>query len=477
MDRYQSFAGTALGRLVVRKLGLPAPHPLRRHVPGRPPLDGPVLLGGGGRLRGPVGRVIAEAGVRVVEAAPGGVVGAGGAAAGEGAAAGGGEAAGGRAAAGGGGARTGGGAAGGRSWGALVFDATGIDSVGRLRELHAFFQPVVRSLAPCGRVVVLGSPPEGAASRAAQRALEGFTRSLGKELRRGATAQLVQVAEGAEGAIGSTVEFLLSGRSAYVSGQVVRIGRAEVAAPADRERPLDGQVALVTGAARGIGAAIAEVLGRDGAHVVCLDVPASGAALAEVAGRVGGSACHVDITAPDAPRGIAGLLAERHGGVDVVVHNAGITRDRTLGRMTPDEWDAVLSVNLVAQERLNGELLRVLRGGGRVVGVSSIGGVAGNAGQTNYAASKAGVIGLVEALSEELRGRGTANAVAPGFIETAMTAAMPLLPALVGRRLNSVAQGGLPVDVAETVAWLAHPASAGVTGNVVRVCGQSLLGA
>ncbi|GAA2666452.1 MULTISPECIES: 3-oxoacyl-ACP reductase [Actinosynnema] len=489
MDRYQSFAGTALGRLVVRKLGLPAPHPLRRHVPGQPLLDGPVLLGGGGRLRGPVGRVIAEAGVRVVEAA--GRSGAGGQGAGGSGASGlvdGGSVDGGSAAAGDGAAAAGGGVASGvggpavgavsgELWGALVFDATGIDSVARLRELHAFFQPVVRSLAPCGRVVVLGSPPEGAASRAAQRALEGFTRSLGKELRRGATAQLVQVAEGAEGAIGSTVEFLLSGRSAYVSGQVVRIGPAEAPAPSDRGRPLDGQVALVTGAARGIGAAIAEVLGRDGAHVVCLDVPASGAALAEVANRVRGSACHFDITAPDAPRGVAELLAERHGGVDVVVHNAGITRDRTLGRMTPDEWDAVLSVNLAAQERLNGELLRVLRRGGRVVGVSSIGGVAGNAGQTNYAASKAGVIGLVEALSEELRGRGTANAVAPGFIETAMTAAMPLLPALVGRRLNSVAQGGLPVDVAEAVAWLAHPASGGVTGNVVRVCGQSLLGA
>jgi len=112
------------------------------------------------------------------------------------------------------------------------------------------------------------------------------------------------------------------------------------------------------------------------------------------------------------------------------------------------------------------------------VTVSSIGGIAGNRGQTNYGASKAGVLGIVETLAPELAQRGaTINAVAPGFIETQMTAAMPIGPREAGRRLSSLSQGGLPVDVAETIAWFASPASTGVNGNVVRVCGQSLLGA
>jgi 3-oxoacyl-[acyl-carrier protein] reductase len=435
MDRYLSFANSGFGRFVVRGLGLPHPYPLRRHVPGRPSLDGPVLLGGSGRLVEPVRAVLASAGLEVAADAD--------------------------------------------RYGALVFDASGIDSVERLRELHAFFHPVIRSVGPSGRVVVLGTPPELAASRVAQRALEGFTRSVGKELKRGATAQLVHVAPGAEDAIESTLRFLLSGRSAYVSGQVVRVGPARVEAPADWERPLAGKVALVTGAARGIGAAIAEVLGRDGAHVVCLDVPARGDELSAVANRVGGSALQLDITAADAPRRLVGHLTERHGGVDVVVHNAGITRDKTLGRMDADRWDAVVAVNLASQERVNEALLAAgaLRDNGRVVGVSSIAGIAGNVGQTNYATTKAGVIGMVDSLSAELAGRATVNAVAPGFIETGMTAAVPLLIREAGRRMNGMAQGGLPVDVAEAIAWFAHPASAGVNGNVVRVCGQSLLGA
>jgi 3-oxoacyl-[acyl-carrier protein] reductase len=338
---------------------------------------------------------------------------------------------------------------------------------------------------------VVGTPPSATAAPGeaiAQRALEGLVRSIGKEVRRGATSQLVYVAPKAEDQLASTLRFFASAKSAYVSGQVVRIGPAvskavpgpESGLTLEWERPLEGKVALVTGAARGIGAAIAEVLARDGAHVVGIDVPAQSSELDAVTERLGGSSLLVDITADDAPATIASRLKDQHGGVDVVVHNAGVTRDRTLGRMSEDLWDLVLGINLIAPQRIDKELFGqgVVRDNGRVVGVSSISGIAGNAGQTNYSTSKAGVIGMIDAWAPELAKRGaTINAVAPGFIETQMTAAMPITIREAGRRMNSMAQGGLPLDVAETVAWLANPASAGVTGNVVRVCGQSLLGA
>ena len=174
-------------------------------------------------------------------------------------------------------------------------------------------------------------------------------------------------------------------------------------------------------------------------------------------------------------------LKDRHdGGCDVIVHNAGITRDKTLGRMSDEQWDGLMAVNLTAPERITDALLEAdaLKPGGRVIGVSSISGIAGQRGQTNYSTSKAGVIGFVDAYAPVMAEADlTINAVAPGFIETQMTAAMPFATREVGRRLNSLSQGGLPVDVAETVAWLASPGSGGVNGNVVRVCGQNLLGA
>jgi 3-oxoacyl-[acyl-carrier protein] reductase len=166
--------------------------------------------------------------------------------------------------------------------------------------------------------------------------------------------------------------------------------------------------------------------------------------------------------------------------VDIVVHNAGITKDKTIAKMTGSAWQSVIDINLCAQERIDDALLAagILRDGGRIVGVSSISGIAGNPGQTNYATSKAGVIGRVQSMAKILAARGiTINAVAPGFIETHMTVRIPLGLREAGRRMNSLSQGGLPVDVAETVAWLASPASSGITGNVVRVCGQSLIGA
>jgi 3-oxoacyl-[acyl-carrier protein] reductase len=251
-------------------------------------------------------------------------------------------------------------------------------------------------------------------------------------------------------------------------------------AVADGQDPARQRVALVTGAARGIGEQVAAVLARDGARVICLDVPQAADALAAVAARLGGSALPLDITAPDAGERIAAAAGD--DGLDVLVHNAGITRDRKLANMPADRWDPVLEVNLGSVLRTTDHLLKsgTLRAHARIVATSSISGIAGNAGQTNYAASKAGIIGFVRALAAvpDVRDRGiTVNAVAPGFIETPMTAAVPLFIREAGRRMNSLGQGGLPVDVAETVAWFAAPGSGGITGQVVRVCGQSLLGA
>jgi 3-oxoacyl-[acyl-carrier protein] reductase len=258
----------------------------------------------------------------------------------------------------------------------------------------------------------------------------------------------------------------------------VRIGAGVAPAPElDWERPLAEKTALVTGASRGIGAAIAATLARDGATVLGLDVPQAAEDLGKVAAEVGGEAIELDITAEDAPARLSERFAD---GVDVVVHNAGVTRDRTIAKMPEDRWSELMEINLSAEERINDALLGDdrLAANGRIVCVSSMSGIAGNSGQTNYATSKAGVIGMVEALAPELAGRGaTINAVAPGFIETRMTAAMPIGPREAGRRLSSLSQGGLPIDVAETIAWFASPASTGVNGNVVRVCGQNLLGA
>ena len=220
-------------------------------------------------------------------------------------------------------------------------------------------------------------------------------------------------------------------------------------------------------------------LARDGARVVGVDVPQMASELQALMDELGGEAVTLDITAVDAPQRLARHLADKHGGVDVVVHNAGITRDKKLQNMKEEGWRSLLAVNVTAPERITAELLdqKLVRPNGRIIGIASIAGIAGNVGQTNYGASKAGVIGFVESLAPRLSDHITVNAVAPGFIETQMTAKIPLMTREVGRRMNSLSQGGLPVDVAETIAWFASPASGGVNGNVVRVCGQSLLGA
>ena len=429
-DWYTGLGTSPVGGRVVKRLGLPVAGELRRYRPGQPLLEGPALVGAlpGGRAVEAVVALLQAEGREVRRESRDGQP----------------------------------------RWAAVVFDATAAQRVDDLAAVAAFAGPALKRLGASGRFLLLGTPPETAPdpeAAAARRALEGFLRSLAKEERLGATANLLYLAEGAESGAESTLRFLLSARSAYVDGQAIRLGDGQPAPTEDWNRPLAGRVAVVTGAARGIGAAIAETLARDGA---------------EVANRTGGTAFQLDITAQDAPARLLRHLEQRHGGLQVLVHNAGITRDKLLANMKPEVWRPVLDVNLASQLRINRALLEsgALQPAGRVVCISSTSGIAGNRGQTNYAASKAGIIGMVEALAPRFAERGaTINAVAPGFIETEMTAAMPFAVREAGRRINSLSQGGLPVDVAETVAWLAQPGTAGVNGETVRVCGQSMVGA
>ena len=346
---------------------------------------------------------------------------------------------------------------------------------------------VLRRLAPQGRVVTVSRPaadgdaPEVAAVR---NGVDGFLRSLAKELRAGATGNGIVLTDGAAADSPSalaTLRFFLSARSAYVDGQLLPVGPSTAELPADWDRPLAGRVAVVTGAARGIGAAIARTLARDGAQVVCVDVPAAGEGLARTANAVGGTALQLDVTAEDAGTRILEHARTRHGRLDIVVHNAGILRDKLLANMKPAQWDSVIAVNLAAQLRINAQLLGADGGTGvpglHIVSLASTSGIAGNKGQTNYGFSKAGVIGHTRATAPLVGAQGgTANAVAPGFIETDMTSSIPFATREVARRLSSLQQGGQPVDVAEAIAFLASPAAAGVNGQVLRVCGQNLVG-
>ncbi|WP_455924146.1 3-oxoacyl-ACP reductase [Pseudomonas putida] len=445
-DRYIDFANSDIGRRLVGAVGLPTPARLERWQAGRlRPIEGSLLVGGG-----PLAAKVAELAPKLTDSAfafacegttlPAWTAGLG------------------------------------PKIKAVVYDASHIADISELKQLREFFQPLIKSLDNSAHLLVLGRVPDGLepAAHIAQKAIEGFTRSLTKELRNGGVLQLLQL--DADSELEGALRFFLSPKSAYVDGQVLRL-TACATQVADWTRPLAGKKALVTGAARGIGAAIAETLARDGAEVILLDVPQAKADLDALAARLGGRTVDLDICAADAAQQLIAALPD---GIDVVVHNAGITRDKTLVNMTPEYWDSVLAVNLNAPQLLTQALFDsgTLKDNGRVILLSSTSGIAGNRGQTNYAASKAGLIGLAQAYAPKLAERGASiNAVAPGFIETHMTAQMPFALREAGRRMNALGQGGLPQDVAEAVAWLAQPGSGAVNGQVLRVCGQSVVGA
>ena len=465
-DVYLRFVNTPFGKTAAQSLGLPAPLPLKRWKRGDQPfVEGNILVGAaaGGKAVSHLGQTLGASPAKVFHASNISTL-------------------------------TDSAKVGNKAsalpldgeieerFSALVFDATGMKSTEDLRAVYDFFHPTIKKLAAHGRVLVIGLSPASCrapAKAAAHQALEGFVRSVAKEVgKRGATANLVWQANGAEQALDSSVRFFLSARSAYVSGQVTKIGKTAGITPVDPAKPLAGKVALVTGASRGIGASIAETLTRDGATVIGLDIPQAMEDLKSVTDAIGGKALGCDITDANAPTQIADFIKAHFDGVDLVIHNAGITRDKTLGNMPEHFWDMTIAVNLTAEEHIDEELMKqsLLKENGRIVCISSISGIAGNFGQTNYSTAKSGVIGYVEAMAKQVKNGVTINAIAPGFIETQMTAAMPFTIREAGRRMNSLSQGGLPVDVAEAIAWYCNPASNGVNGNVVRVCGQSLIG-
>ena len=451
-DQYMKFTQAGFGKFLSKKLGLPRPTTLRRFEEGAPLVPGTaVVLGVETQLETrskSVQRIADLLGTWGVNATthPDSVRG---------------------------------------EIGAIILCTEEINTPEELSSVAMTASPLVKKLARTGRVVALMRRADQATSTAqasARGAVTGMMRSLARELRWGSTGNGIVLDNSVDvdaTSVQAALRFLLSGRSAYVDGQFIEVSSAAGTLPENPEKPLEGKVAAVTGAARGIGAAIAKVLARDGARVIAIDMPGASESLTTVANEIKGTALQLDVTSTDAGERIVEHARQLHGGLDIVIHNAGITRDKLLANMDESRWNSVMAVNLESQLRMNKQFQEAGLDGLRVVTLASTSGIAGNRGQTNYAASKAGVIAMVAAEAERFAAHGgSINAVAPGFIETDMTAKIPLGPRVVGRLvMPSLQQGGLPVDVAEAISFLASDGAGGVNGQTLRVCGQSLIGA
>ena len=238
---------------------------------------------------------------------------------------------------------------------------------------------------------------------------------------------------------------------------------------------LKGEIVLVTGASRGIGAAIADELASLGATVIGTATSESGAtAINERLATSGGYGRALDVTDPAAVEALVEAIGKEFGPISILVNNAGITRDNLLMRMKEEDWQAILDTNLTSVYRTSKAVMRGMMKArkGRIINIASVIGVTGNAGQANYAAAKAGIIAFSKSLAKEIGSRGvTVNVVAPGFIDTDMTRAMPqeAKDALVGQ--IALGRLGEPVDIARTVAFLAGPAASYITGETLHVNG------
>ncbi|KOR43896.1 3-ketoacyl-ACP reductase [Xanthomonas oryzae] len=240
-------------------------------------------------------------------------------------------------------------------------------------------------------------------------------------------------------------------------------------------KPLQGEIALVTGASRGIGAAIADTLAAQGATVIGTATSASGAvAIGERLAAHGGHGRELNVTDAAAVDGLIDAIGKEFGAISILVNNAGITRDNLLMRMKDDDWQAIIDTNLTSVFRTSKAVMRGMMKArkGRIINIASVVGVTGNPGQTNYAAAKAGIIAFSKSLAKEIGSRGvTVNVVAPGFIDTDMTKALP--DEAKTALLQQIALGhlGAPEDIAHAVAFLAGPTARYITGETLHVNG------
>jgi len=238
---------------------------------------------------------------------------------------------------------------------------------------------------------------------------------------------------------------------------------------------LDGEIALVTGASRGIGAAIAGELAAQGAKVIGTATSEAGAqAITQRLSADGGEGRVLNVTDGASVESLIESIVKQHGGLSVLVNNAGITRDQLLMRMKDEDWQAILDTNLTSVYRTSKAVMRTMMKArkGRIINIASVVGVTGNPGQTNYAAAKAGIIAFSKSLAREVGSRGiTVNVVAPGFIDTDMTRALSEDQRKVLEGTIALGRLGAPADIANAVAFLASPAANYITGETLHVNG------
>lgn len=399
----------------------------------------------------------------------------------------------------------------------VVVDATAVRTPADVSALAMeVLQPLALQKMKHGRVVFLTqTTPDHVMSTALSSGVAALVRSLAKEM--GATGTTVNVVKmlGAScfsntsnlAPVAWPLAFLLLPDAAFISGQEVTVDLsssitttteawlASLASFSSNKGLLDGKVCLVTGASRGIGKAISTRLAADGARVLGVDMPNTAPQLEALMEELGGVPFLQDVTQEAAPLQLRDFVVDKGGGkLDCLVHNAGLTRDKTLRRMSTEQFQQVVRVNVEAVLRINrafglgygsdgseeNQPVALLNPNGRILLLASINGIAGAFGQTNYSFTKAALMGYAQSFAPLLAAQGppgaTINAIAPGFIETDMTKAIPAMGKFMGRRANAFSQGGLPEDIAAAAAFLCCDGAAGVTGQTLRVCGLNAVG-